>query len=178
MHESAPIPPDPESERRGHEMRDVAIRPILIFLIVLFVTGGLLETVMSTIMRGFVIEDTKVGVPGLTVEDVRTARTEQRTILHKTLSDHGDVGDNIHQAPAPALQRDTTGDMLEMYKQENALLNAYVKDTKTGQIRIPIDRAIEILATKKKLPYRDTPADKIDKELPYPKRSTPYMATP
>jgi hypothetical protein len=176
MHDSAPIPPDPESERRGHEMRDVAIRPILYFLIGLFVFGGLLETVMSKLMLGYVAEDTKVGVPSLTVEDVRTARTIQRTILNKTLRDHGVVGDNVHPGPPVALQRDTTGDMLRMYADEDALLNKYERDKATGQIRIPIDRAMEILATKKKLPHRDTPSDKIDKELPYPARTKPYMA--
>jgi hypothetical protein len=176
MHDSAPIPPDPESERRGHEMRDVAIRPILYFLIGLFVLGGLLETVMSTLMRGYVVADTKVGVPGVSVEHIRAARTLQKRILDKGLHDNGKTGDNIRPAPSPPLQRDTTADMLRMYDDEDKILTTYHADKATGQIRIPIDRAIEILATKKRLPHRDTPPDKIDKELPYPARSQPYMA--
>jgi hypothetical protein len=172
MHESAPIPPDPESERRGHELRDVAIRPILFFLIGLFVFGGVLETVMSTLMRGYIAADTKVGVPPATVLD---ARNLQRRILDKDLHDDGKAGDNVRPAPAPPLQRDTTADMLQMYKDENDILTTYHADKKTGQIRIPIDRAMKILA-KKGLPHRDTPPDKIDKELPYPARSDPYMA--
>jgi hypothetical protein len=176
MHEPAPIPPDPESERRGHELRDVAIRPILYFLIGLFIFGGVLQTVMSTIMRGYVASEPKVGVPGLTVEDVRAARTLQRKILDKSLHDDGkSIGDNIRPAPPVPLQRDTTADMLAMYKEEDAVLTSYYKDQKTGQVRIPIDRAMQIVA-KKGLPHRDTPADKIDKELPYPARSEPYMA--
>ncbi len=35
---------------------------------------------------------------------------------------------------------------------------------------------MQILADKKKLPFRVTPPDKIDKDLPYPARSDPYMA--
>ncbi len=172
MSEYAPIPPDPESERRGHELRDVAIRPILYFLIGLFIFGGVLQTVMSTIMHGYVAADTKVGVPQVTVLD---ARTLQREILDERLRDRGQAGDNVHQAPSPPLQRDTTGDMMRMYAEENAILNTYYADKKTGQVRIPIDRAMEIVA-KKGLPHRDTPPEKIDKDLPYPKRSDPYMA--
>jgi hypothetical protein len=175
MSEYAPVPPDPESERRGHELRDVAIRPILYFLIGLFVFGGLLQTVMSTIMQGYVVPDTKLGVPADSVEDIRAARTLQRRILDESLHDNGKTGDNVRPAPSPPLQRDTTADMLRMYDDEDKILTTYHKDDKTGQLRIPIDRAMKILA-KKGLPHRDTPADKIDKELPYPTRSDPYMA--
>lgn len=175
MHESAPIPPDPESERRGHELRDVAIRPILYFLIGLFVFGGTLQAVMSIIMRGVIVPESRVGVPGVSVEDIRAARTGQRKILKDTFRDHGVVGDNVRPAPPVPLQRDTTADMLDMYAEEDALLHKYDRDMKTGQIRIPIDRAMQIVA-KKGLPHRDTPADKIDKDLPYPARIEPYMA--
>ena len=88
MHEPAPIPPDPESERRGHELRDVAIKPILYFLIGLFLFGGALQGVMSFIMNGYVAQDTKRAA--LPVENLR---------------DTGIIGDNIHPSPPPALQR-------------------------------------------------------------------------
>ena len=173
MHESAPIPPDPESERRGHELRDVAIRPILYFLIGLFVFGGLLQTVMSAIMNGYVAEDTKVGVPAVEIE---AARKAQETVLDRVLHDAGTVGDNVRPAPSVPLQRDTTADMLKMYAEDQAVLGSYRLDPRTQQIRIPIRRAIEIVA-KKGLPHRDTPANQIDPALPYPARSEPYMAT-
>ena len=172
MHDPTPVPPDPESERRGHELRDVAIRPILIFLIGLFVFGGVLQTVMSTIMRGIVFSDTKVGVPSPTVVQARTA---QRTILNEGLRDRGQAGDNVRPSPPVPLQRDSTADMLRMYAEEDAILTTYHKDKKTGQVRIPIARAMQVLA-RKGLPYRDTPVDEIDKDLPYPAKSDPYMA--
>jgi len=176
LHDPAPIPPDPESERRGHELRDVAIRPILFFLIGLFVFGGILQTVMTTIMRGVIVPESKVGVPSDSVEDIRSARTLQRKILDEGLHDQGQAGDNVRPAPPVPLQRDTTADMLTMYKDEDKILTTYHKDQKTGAIRVPIDRAIQIVGKKGLLPHRDTPADKIDKDLPYPKRSIPYMA--
>lgn len=171
-HDYDPTPPDPESERRGHELRDVAIRPVLYFLIGLFVFGGVLQTVMSTVMRGFVAEDTKVGVPSLSIEDARTA---QRSILTKGLRDTGTVGDNVRPAPAPPLQRDTTADMLRMYADEDTILGTYHVDKKNGQVRVPIARAMQIVA-KKGLPHRDTAAEKVDKQWPYPTRSEPYMS--
>jgi hypothetical protein len=173
MHDSAPIPPDPESERRGHELRDVAIRPILYFLIGLFVFGGLLQTIMSLIMNGYVAEDTKVGVPAVEIE---AARKAQETVLDRGMRDTGVVGDNVHQGPTVALQRDTTADMLRMYAEDRAALTEYRVDPRTKQIRIPIRRALQIVA-KKGLPHRDTPTTLIDPALPYPVRSEPYMAT-
>jgi hypothetical protein len=168
MHDSTPVPPDPESERRGHELRDVAIKPILYFLIGLFVFGGALQGVMSLIMQGYITYDTRIGVPSGKPEE---AQEKQKQFLANRLRDTGDlVGD---KAP---LQRDTTNDMLRMYKQEDDVLTTYRKDEKTGQIRVPIDRAIEILA-KKGLPHRDTPKALIDKELPYPQKTRPYMST-
>jgi hypothetical protein len=167
MHDPAPIPPDPESERRGHELRDVAIRPILYFLIGLFVFGGVLQFFMSMIMRGYITYDTKIGVPSGKPED---AQKIQRQFLTNKLRDTGNlVGD---KAP---LQRNTTDDMLRMYAEEDAVLTTYRADKTTGQIRVPIDRAIQIVA-KKGLPHRDTPKALIDKDLPYPMRSQPYMS--
>ena len=171
MHDSAPIPPDPESERRGHELRDVAIRPVLYFLIGLFIFGGALQTVMGFIMAGFVAQDTQVGVPSLGMEGARKLQEKQIGYLR----DYGNIGDNIHPAPSPPLQRDTTADMLRMYAEEDAQLNAYHVDKTTGRVQVPIRRALQIVA-KKGLPHRDTPESLIDKDLPYPKRSDPYKA--
>lgn len=167
MHDSASIPPDPESERRGHELRDVAIKPILFFLIGLFIFGGVIQTLMTFVMSGFIAADTQVGVLPVSIED---SRIDQKRTLTEMFRDEGQT---THPG---ALQRDTTGDMLRMYDDENKILNYYHKDAKTGQIRIPIDRAIEIVA-KKGLPHRDTPKELIDKDLPYLTHSQPYMST-
>jgi hypothetical protein len=150
----------------------VAIRPILYFLIGLFVFGGVLQTVMITIMRGYVVPDTKVGVPAPSLAE---SRTIQRDILKDVLRDKGQAGDNVRPSPLVPLQRDTTADMLRMYKDEDEILSTYHKDKKTGQVRIPIARAMEIVA-KKGLPHRDTPPEKIDQDLPYPVKSEPYMS--
>jgi hypothetical protein len=168
MHDPAPIPPDPESERRGHELRDVAIRPILYFLIGLFVFGGLLQTVMSAVMRGYVVEDTQVGAPVLTIEEAREDQKRDLQLLR-------DVGQLDHAA---ALQRDTTADMLRMYAEEDAVLKGFGFDKKTGKYHIPIDRAMKKVVEKGLLKAREVaPKSGIDPELPYPMRTEPYRST-
>ena len=159
MHEPAPILPDPESERRGHELRDVAIKPIIIFLIALVVFGGVLQAVMSAIMRGYVAQEATMVVPHMEIENLR------------------DVG--VVNLPPPP-QVNTTNDMTRMYEEENAVLNIARPsvDRKTGKVHISLERAMEIMA-RKGLPHRETaPKNGIDRELPYPKRSQPYEATP
>src|SRR5206468_8247588 len=57
--------------------------------------------------------------------------------------------------PPPRLQQDPAAELAEVRREEAAALNAYGwVDPKAHVARIPIDRAIEILA-KKGLPTRD-----------------------
>ncbi len=87
MHDPAPIPPDPESERRGHELRDVAIKPILWFLIGLFVFGGLLQGDHDLIMRGYIAYGTKKsGVPS---GRRRRGSEETEAVPRKSTPGHG-----------------------------------------------------------------------------------------
>lgn len=147
-------PFDPDAAGRGHEINDVAARPILIFLIGLVVFGGLVQISMSALMIGYVAEDTKAAVPDMDL-----------------LSDSGNTN-----APPP-LQHNTTEDMFKMYREEDAVLTTYAVNPKTKAIRVPLDRAIALVA-KKGLPHRDK-APKLDSsgELPYPNRATPYKAS-
>ena len=127
-------------------------------------------------MRGFVAEDTKVGVPSMDIES--DARKAQRSILTKGLRDNGRVGDNVRPAPAPPLQRDTTGDMLRMYAEEDAVLDDLPRRTRRPARSASRSTGPSRSWPRRGLPHRDTPADKVDKDLPYPARSTPYMANP
>ena len=155
FHHSDPTPPPPPDPSRGHEMSDVAARPIVYFIIALVVFGGVLQAAMSTIMTGYVKQDTSVATPKNAIENLR------------------DVYDLAPNRPAP-LQRDTTGDMVKMYEEEDKFLLTYGVDPKTKAIRVPIERAIEIVA-KKGLPHRDGPAPKSSYPVPQGKA---YQATP
>ncbi|WP_435007011.1 hypothetical protein P12x_004427 [Tundrisphaera lichenicola] len=154
--EYEPPPRDPESDARGHELRDVAIRPVLYFLIGLMLFGGVLQIVMSRIMVGYVKQDTKTGVLPMAV-----------------LSD---PGSSEPISPLPPLQRDTTADMLRMYSEEDRILKVAqpTRDKRTGKLLVSIDEAIQIVA-KKGLPHRDAPL-KIEPEYHYSEKARAYRS--
>jgi hypothetical protein len=169
MHDSAPIPPDPESERRGHELRDVAIKPILIFLISLFVFGGVLQAVMSMIMDGVIIPEAKVGVPSY--KQLEETRKDDAKFLDTRFRDYGET------TRPGELQRDTTKDMARMYAEDDAVLLGVGIDKKTGKVRIPIERAMKKVIEKGLLKSREG-SKMPEQDLPYPAHSLPYKSTP
>ena len=154
FHHSDPTPPPPPDPSKGHEMTDVAARPIVYFIIGLVVFGGILQAAMSAVMNGYVKQDTSTATPPELIDKLKDVYAEDFKVT------------------AP-LQRDTTADMLRMYREENEILETYYVDPKTKSIRVPIDRAIEIVA-KKGLPHRDGPAPKSNYPTPQGK---PYQAT-
>ncbi len=151
MSHSNPTPQPPPDPSRGHEMTDVAARPILYFIISLVLFGGAVEAAMALLMTGYIHQDSKIATPSVEI-----------------LKDTGNLN---HPAP---LQRDTTGDMLKMYAEEDKILSTPGVDPATKAIRIPIDRAFEIVA-KQGLPHRDGPAPKSLYPTPQGKA---YQATP
>jgi len=142
MAHSNPTPQPPPDPSKGHEMSDVAARPIVYFIIALVLFGGVLQAAMSVVMTGYVKQDNKIATPS--IENLR------------------DTGNLNHPAP---LQRDTTGDMLKMYAEEDEILGTYGVDPATKAVRVPIDRAVEIVA-RKGLPHRDGPAPKSNYPAP------------
>lgn len=126
----------PDAGANGHEPSEVGIRRIFIFggvltaliVVVMFILGGM--------MQGFSAAEKK---DGTTTADLVKERP-------------GDF-------PTPRLQRNTTYDMVEFRKQEDDALSSYGwEDPKAGIARIPIARAIDILA-KNGLP-RPKPTEK------------------
>ena len=142
-------PPDPSE---GHERTDVAARPILIFLVGLVIFGGAVQASMTFVMRGFIAQDTRAPVP-------------PDNILR-------DTGDITHIP----LQQNTTMDMIRMYQEEDQVLESYYVDPKTKDIRIPLDRAVEVLA-KKGLPHRAGPNDGLPKGQRIPRDGKAYQTT-
>ena len=151
-HSSEPTgpPPDPAD---GHERTDVAAKPILYFLIGLVVFGGVVQASMSVLMTGYVSYSTKAPTPPKNI-----------------LEDTGAIN-----RPAP-LQQNTTGDMIRMYEEEDAVLTTHYVDPKTKEIRIPLTRALEIIA-KKGLPHRDVAPPGMPKPDPIPRSGKAYQTT-
>src|SRR3954468_4937586 len=121
--------PRPEDQGRGpgYETRDLALKPILYFVIGLLLFGTTVQFVMAKIMSGVYLPQTEVA-----------AVPRYDDILR-------DTGNLDRNRPAP-LQRDTTKDMLDMYAEEDAILGGYGVDKKDKTNRIPLDRAMAIVA--------------------------------
>ncbi len=143
-------PPDPSE---GHERTDIAAKPILYFLIGLVVFGGVVQATMSLVMTGYVAQDTKAPVPPENI--LRDTGTTDRP---------------------PPLQQNTTADMIRMYREEDEILSTYHVDPKTKAIRIPLDRAIEVVA-KKGLPHRESAPKDTPTADPIPRRGKAYQST-
>ena len=148
--EPAGPPPDPSE---GHERTDVAAKPILYFLIGLVVFGGVVQASMSVLMVGYVNQDTKAPVP-------------KDDILRDT---------GATDRPPP-LQQNTTADMVRMYREEDAVLETYHVDAKTKEVRIPLDRAMEVIA-RKGLPHRAGGSKDLPKADPIPRAGKAYQTT-
>ncbi len=79
-------------------------------------------------------------VIGAMMRGFTAAEKADGTTTADLIKDRGDF-------PSPRLQRATTYDMVEFRKGEDAALSSYGwEDPKAGIARIPIDRAIDILA--------------------------------
>ena len=143
-------PPDPS---QGHERTDIAARPILYFLIGLVVFGGVVQASMIGLMTIYVTHDAKAPVP-----------------KDNILRDTGAIN-----SPAP-LQQNTTADMVRMYREEDEVLDTYYVDPKTKATRIPLDRAVEVLA-KKGLPHREAVPKDMPEPDPIPRRGKAYQTT-
>jgi hypothetical protein len=109
---------------RGHEPNRVGVRGIIIFTILLFVTGIAVEGVLGLTMRHFAQKDQRLDslYPGRVALDV-------------------------DQFPNPRLQEHPAVELARMRADEERRVNAYGwVDRKAGIAHIPVERAMDILA--------------------------------
>jgi hypothetical protein len=136
-HKEAAPPAAPHgSEHAGHETRDVNFRPIIVSGIglILLLVGSVL---LMRLVFGFLAErEARLSPPANPL-----AKSFGRQV-----------------PPEPRLQADPRQDLLDMRAQENATLSSYGwVDRKNGIVRLPIARAMELLA-QRGLPSRPGPA--------------------
>lgn len=115
---------------RGHEQRDVQVRPIAMFGVGLFVFTSVILFLMGWLFHHFAGRQARVDVPASPLADTRV------------------------QPPEPRLQVVPGQDFKEMRAAEEAVLKSYGwADREARVVRIPIDRAIELLV-ERGLPVR------------------------
>ena len=116
--------------KRGHEKRDISIRGILMFGGILVITTGVVLLLMAWMFHYFAGLEMKADVPPSPLAETR------------------------RPPPEPRLQVLPADDLKAMRAAEDAQLNDYGwVNRQTGIVRIPINRAIELLA-ERGLPVR------------------------
>ncbi len=109
----------------GHELRDLSPKNIALFAVALTVTILLVLLVSYELFRRFATIEMRAQIPPSPLTYTR------------------------EPAPGPHLQVNPTRELKEMRAAEDSVLNHYGWiDPDKGIVRIPIDRAIEILAQK------------------------------
>jgi hypothetical protein len=126
----------------NYESRDLGAKGIVVFLIVLAVSGILIELLVWGMLRFY---------NKLTVENnVPTAGTAQLYTQPTELTG----GDPALRFPKPALQVDDVADMNKLKAENEEILNSYGwVDQNNGVVRVPIQTAIDQVA-QKGLPVR------------------------
>jgi hypothetical protein len=131
-HEHPHAPTAAETVQAGHELTDAQAAPVLRFLAFLAVVS--------------------IGVAAVVV--VFYNYLESREAREKTSRYPMAAGATRPLPPPPRLQNYPFQDIKELRQEEHRLLETYEwVDKNRGVVRIPIDRAIEVLA-EKGLPYR------------------------
>jgi hypothetical protein len=121
---------DVEPVRRGHEERDVRLRPLIISGVCLAVVAGLSLLAMWLLFDYFAARRARLEVVPSPVFEARQL------------------------PPEPRLQVSPQQDLQEMLSNELSILHAYGwVDRQAGIVRIPIERAIDLL-TRRGLPAR------------------------
>jgi hypothetical protein len=139
IHSSASAP----HERRGHERTDVRPASIGLFAVGLVIMIVLVLLVLDWSMRHF------------------EAAAERADPVASPVA-----GDQT--PPEPRLQTDPAADLARLRRKEDQRLTSYAwADRQKGTVRLPIDRAIDILAT------RGLPEPKGPVELPERKERAP-----
>ena len=120
---------------RGHETRDMSVRPIAIFVVGLFVLTSVVLLLMVGLFDYYAARQAKLDVPPSPLA-IREPPPEPR----------------LQVAPAKELE--------EMRAAEDAVLNSYGWiDREDGVVRIPIDRAMALLL-QRGLPVRPQTREK------------------
>lgn len=134
---------EPMNPGINYESRDLGARSIVVFLIVLAISGILIELLVWGMLRFY---------NKMTVENnVPTAGTSQ---LYGQPYAQPVSGDASLRFPQPALQVDDVADMNKLKAENEEILNSYGwVDQTNGVVRVPIQTAIDQVA-QKGLPVR------------------------
>ncbi len=113
----------PDSGGAGHELTDVPLRPLIVFVVGLLVAGALVFLGLGGWVQLYAArESSKAGLPSLVPPPIRMGVEE------------------------PPLQASPHSDLVKMRREERAILDSSAHvDREAGLVRIPIDDAMRLL---------------------------------
>jgi hypothetical protein len=140
--------PDEIDASQGFEQTDIKVTGIVVFLtalaILVAVTGVLCYGIGKVINAELNRED------GPNAKWTKTADLRELGNLPTNPELQNKVAELAHQFPTPRVQTDDGNeDTAELHAREDLLLNNYSwADRSKGKVRIPIDRAMELIALR------------------------------
>jgi hypothetical protein len=141
----------PSSLREGYEVTDVSVQGILVFLVGLFISVGVFF--VFCFGMGILINNGLKKHDG-PVDKWHASTAQSAGKLKNMESNPAGVQQELHQLaqsfPTPRLQVDDGNqDVANLHEREDLLLDHYSwVDRSQGKIRIPIERAMELIAQR------------------------------
>ena len=138
--------PDDIDTTAGYELSDVRVTGIVVFLtalaIFVAVTGILCYGIGKVINAGLTKED------GPNSKWTKTAEVRELGNMPSSPELQNKMAELTQQFPSPRVQTDDGNqDVADLHAREDLLLDNYTRvDGKPGQVRIPIERAMELVA--------------------------------
>jgi hypothetical protein len=146
---AGPLPVSADAIARGYEPERLGFRWYVIFIVALIFSAVVIHVVVWLMLVGF--------------GSAMTRRQDARNSALSPAVPIAPPGPQLQPSPAqgPA-PRQPWQDMADYRVHETQVLNSYAYDPKTGELRIPIDRAMQLLV------QRGLPTTRPEMRLPPP----------
>ncbi len=140
---------------QGHEKTDINFRAVLAFGACLLIGGFLVHAVLWGVYRGLdKYDQSRMIAPNPMVPQETIAKHARNANTMEPATQMAETSEEVNQRlmatfPGPRLQFDDVHDMNLLRQTKDQQLNEYEWiDQKSGSVRIPISRAMEIIAER------------------------------
>ena len=141
--------------KHGHEKTDINIKAVLVFGALLFFCGFAVHAILWGVYRGLdKYEQTKVEAPNPMVPQETISRHGKNANTMEPATQMAETSEEVNRRlvatfPEPRLQVDDVRDMNALKQSNDQQLNEYQWiDQNSGSVRIPISRAMEVIAER------------------------------
>jgi hypothetical protein len=150
----------PASVREGYEVTDVSVHGIAVFLIALLISVGVFFVFcfgMGKVINNALVKSD--GPPNKWNANAAAEAGKLKNMQSNPAQEQQQLQQLTQTFPTPRLQRDDGNqDLLDLHAREDLLLGHFSwVDRSQGKVRIPIDRAMELIA-QRGLPVAVQPA--------------------